>query len=105
MKSELLEFYKTITENQIKVVGTPQFEPYVLDRYNSTKKTFFEKFDLDNLKHISNIGITASASAPEILVQDFIKLIGKSYRIRVHEEEYEKENVFFKIPQHLKLVS
>ena len=50
MKSELLEFYKTITENQIKVVGTPQFEPYVLDRYNSTKKTFFEKFDLDETK-------------------------------------------------------
>ena len=50
MKSELLEFYKTITENQIKVVGTPQFEPYVLDRYNSTKKAFFEKFDLDETK-------------------------------------------------------
>ena len=65
----------------------------------------FEKFDLDNLKHISNIGITASASAPEILVQDFIRLIGKSYRIHVHEEEYEKENVFFKIPKHLKVVS
>jgi len=65
----------------------------------------FENFDFDNLKHISNIGITASASAPEILVQNFIKLIGKSYRIHVHEAEYEKENVFFKIPKNLKAVS
>ena len=34
-----------------------------------------EKFDFDNLRDISSIGITASASAPEILVQNFIKSI------------------------------
>jgi len=28
-------------------VGTPQFEPYVLERYYSSKTDFFNKFDLD----------------------------------------------------------
>ena len=62
-----------------------------------------EKFDLNNLQYVSNIGITASASAPEILVQNFIKIIKNNYQIKVYEEEYNKENVFFKIPQHLKV--
>ena len=61
-----------------------------------------EKFDLNNLKCVSNIGLTASASAPEILVQKFIELISNNYQTKVHEEDYEKENVFFKIPQHIK---
>tara|TARA_Y100000590_G_scaffold465498_1_gene637981 strand:+ start:260 stop:1216 length:957 start_codon:yes stop_codon:yes gene_type:complete len=61
-----------------------------------------EKFDLKKLDNINNIGITASASAPEILVQKFIQIINKSYKTKVHQEDYEKENVFFKIPQSLK---
>ncbi|TDP00862.1 hypothetical protein [Flavobacterium sp. 245] len=47
MKSELLQFYPSVKEQQIKVVGTPQFEPYVLDRYKSTKEKFHNEFDLD----------------------------------------------------------
>ena len=64
-----------------------------------------EKFDLNNLKHISNIGVTASASAPETFVQNFIKIIKKNYPTKIHEEEYKNENVFFKIPQHLKAIN
>ena len=33
-----------------------------------------DKFNLNKLKNISNIGITASASAPEKLVQNLIKI-------------------------------
>ncbi len=47
MKSELLEFYKNIDEQRIKLVGTPQFEPYILDRYASTENYYYERFDLD----------------------------------------------------------
>ena len=47
MKSDLLHFYKSVKEHQIKVVGTPQFEPYVLERYKTNKESFFEKFDLN----------------------------------------------------------
>lgn len=51
MKRELLRFYTKIKTDAIKVVGTPQFEPYVLERYksrcinlsnfDSNKKTIF----------------------------------------------------------------
>tara|TARA_B100001123_G_scaffold444802_1_gene594616 strand:+ start:329 stop:1291 length:963 start_codon:yes stop_codon:yes gene_type:complete len=64
-----------------------------------------EMFDLNSLKDNKNIGLTASASAPEILVQNFIKLISKNYKTKVHEENHYKENVFFKIPQNLKIVN
>ena len=64
-----------------------------------------EMFDLNSLKDNKNIGLTASASAPEILVQNFIKLIIKNYKTKVHEENHYKENVFFKIPQNLKIVN
>ena len=47
MKSELLHFYSSIVNDQIEVVGTPQFEPYVLDRYKSDKIDFINKFKMD----------------------------------------------------------
>ncbi|MBJ7880571.1 hypothetical protein JEM65_07910 [Gelidibacter salicanalis] len=47
MKMELLEFYNTILPNRIHVVGTPQFEPYVLDRYKISKQDFSHKFHLN----------------------------------------------------------
>ena len=52
MKEELLEFYPNTKKENIKVVGTPQFEPYVLDRYQSTKDEFINKFKLDVNKKI-----------------------------------------------------
>ncbi|TYA71426.1 glycosyltransferase family protein [Seonamhaeicola marinus] len=53
MKEELLEFYSSVKAAQVKVVGTPQFEPYVLDRYNDSKAHFNKKFSLsDNYKTI-----------------------------------------------------
>lgn len=47
MKSELQQFYTSVKEEDIEVVGTPQFEPYVLDRYKVSKDEFVEKFSLD----------------------------------------------------------
>lgn len=53
MKTELLQFYPLADPQKVAVVGTPQFESYVLDRYTTDKATFFHKFDLDpNLKTI-----------------------------------------------------
>ena len=63
-----------------------------------------ENFKINNLNNILNIGITASASAPEVLVQKFIQFIEKNYKIKIYEEKSKKENVFFKIPQQLKSV-
>ncbi|MCG2419888.1 hypothetical protein K8089_12730 [Aequorivita sp. F47161] len=46
MKSDLLRFYKNVKAEAIEVVGTPQFEPYVLSRYASTLKEFQDQFSL-----------------------------------------------------------
>ncbi len=52
MKQELLHFYSFIHEQNVQVVGTPQFESYVLERFKSTKEDFFSKFDLNPNKKI-----------------------------------------------------
>ena len=45
MKKELLHFYASVNDFQVEIVGTPQFEPYVLDRYQTTKANFYKKFN------------------------------------------------------------
>ncbi|TJY32904.1 glycosyltransferase family protein [Pontimicrobium aquaticum] len=50
MKEELLSFYVNIKPEQIIVVGTPQFEPYVLEKYKIELNVFTNKFDLDVTK-------------------------------------------------------
>ena len=60
-------------------------------------------FDLSLLKQFKNIGITASASAPEILVQNFINMLQQKYSVTLYQQDYNDENVVFKIPQKLKV--
>lgn len=48
MQSDLLHFYKSVQPNQISVVGTPQFEPYVLERYKTNKEAFYKTYTLDS---------------------------------------------------------
>ena len=62
-----------------------------------------EKFDISLINNIQNIGVTASASAPEILVQNFIQFLKENFTIVVYEPEYVKEDINFKIPQKLKI--
>jgi len=50
MKEELMYFYPSIKEQDIDVVGTPQFEPYIMEEYKTTKEDFYKKFNLDNSK-------------------------------------------------------
>jgi hypothetical protein len=50
MKKELLQFYVNVKSEAIEVIGTPQFEPYVIDRYKISKESFYSKFNLDNSK-------------------------------------------------------
>ncbi|PWB21804.1 hypothetical protein [Flavobacterium sp. HTF] len=52
MKDELLYFYPNVKDENVQIVGTPQFEPYVLDKYKSPKESFFAKFNLDPDKKI-----------------------------------------------------
>lgn len=53
MKEELLYFYPNVKEDAVKIVGTPQFEPYVMTKYETTADDFYKKFQLDaNFKTI-----------------------------------------------------
>ncbi|MEN8884631.1 MAG: CDP-glycerol glycerophosphotransferase family protein [Flavobacteriaceae bacterium] len=52
MKKELLYFYPNTQKNNVKIVGTPQFEPYVMDKYFTSKNEFLTKFNLDTSKKI-----------------------------------------------------
>nr|WP_315255374.1 hypothetical protein [uncultured Flavobacterium sp.] len=73
MKSELLQFYSSISNNQIGIVGTPQFEPYVLKKYQSAKEDFIDKFGLDSsLKTICFSCGDVSTSQNDVLYIDAI---------------------------------
>ena len=48
------------------------------------------------------IGITAGASAPEILVQEVVAALGRRYAIRIEEIETARESVTFKLPAALR---
>ncbi|RXP52738.1 hypothetical protein EC396_10915 [Lutibacter sp. HS1-25] len=50
MKHELLYYYSKISNRQIHVIGTPQFEPYVMDIYFTDKAYFVQRFNLDATK-------------------------------------------------------
>ena len=75
--------------------------------YGAKKSILLEKvenFDHDLLTNNTNLGITASASAPEILVHNLINMLSKKYSIIINNQKYKPENVTFKIPQQLKAI-
>ena len=59
---------------------------------------FDSKVPFDKIAKCKTIGISSGASAPEILVEEFIKKIKKEFTIEVEEVEMIKENIIFKIP-------
>ena len=52
----------------------------------------------DKIANCNTIGISSGASAPEILVENFIKDLKKKYSLKIEEVEIIKEEVSFKIP-------
>ena len=57
-----------------------------------------ESFDLSILLNKKNIGITAGASAPDILVKNLIKKIKSNYDVLIDEMNGVEENIIFKLP-------
>jgi 4-hydroxy-3-methylbut-2-enyl diphosphate reductase len=55
----------------------------------------------DLIEKSNTIGISSGASAPEILVNDFINKLKKRFEINIDEVEIIKEDVVFKIPKKL----
>ena len=52
----------------------------------------------DKIDACKTIGISSGASAPEILVEEFIKNLKKKYHVEIENTEVIKEDVTFKIP-------
>ena len=46
----------------------------------------------------STIGVSSGASAPEVLVEDFINKIKKKFKVKIEEVEIAKEDITFKVP-------
>ena len=63
---------------------------------HSESSTPFEEIDKCN-----TIGISSGASAPEILVNNFISNLKEKYDVEIEEVEIIKENIIFKIPKKL----
>ncbi len=77
----------------------------VAKNYGSKKAILVEDVDSLNLnifENIENIGITASASSPEILVKKLIDKLKNNFDLKINEAHYQKEKVYFKVPQKLK---
>ena len=61
-----------------------------------------ESLNLNIFENTNNIGVTASASSPEILVKKLLDKLKNNFDIRINEAHYKKEDVYFKVPQKLK---
>ena len=59
------------------------------------------KIPYDQIQNSNTIGISSGASAPEILVENFINDLKNRFTITIDEVEIIKENVVFKIPKKL----
>ena len=55
-------------------------------------------YPIEKISNCKTIGISSGASAPEILVKEFIDDIKKKFTVEIEEVEIVKENITFKIP-------
>ena len=55
----------------------------------------------DRIKDCMTIGISSGASAPEVLVKNFIDKIKTKFTVKIEEVEIVKEDIVFKVPRKL----
>ena len=72
-----------------------------LKEYCSSKNIIFLTTPFDEIDKCNTIGISSGASAPEILVNDFISNLKEKYEVEIEEVEIIKEDIVFKIPKKL----
>tara|TARA_R110000782_G_scaffold167129_5_gene259168 strand:- start:22064 stop:23023 length:960 start_codon:yes stop_codon:yes gene_type:complete len=59
--------------------------------------------DFSWLDGVATLGITAGASAPEILVREVVEMLGQRYMVTEREVETARENIAFKLPRGLEI--
>lgn len=72
MKKELLQFYYSVSEKDIEVVGTPQFEPFIQINFGYDKNKLISKFKLDNEKPIILFTCNDSSSENDPIYLDLL---------------------------------
>jgi 4-hydroxy-3-methylbut-2-enyl diphosphate reductase len=55
----------------------------------------------EKLLNCKTIGVSSGASAPEVLVENFINKLKDNFKIKIEEVEIIKENIIFKVPAKL----
>ena len=55
----------------------------------------------EKIQNCKIIGVSSGASAPEVLVENFINDLKENFKIKIEEVEIIKENVVFKVPAKL----
>lgn len=80
MKEDLLRFYNSIGEEQISVVGTPQFVPYVMPKYKISKEEFVIEFNFDSsLKTICfSCGDISTSKNDELYIETIANAIAEN---------------------------
>ncbi|WP_010185470.1 4-hydroxy-3-methylbut-2-enyl diphosphate reductase [Sphingomonas sp. PAMC 26605] len=59
------------------------------------------ELDFAFLDGVKTLGITAGASAPEVLVRELVDLLGQHYAVTEQEVETKRETIVFKLPRGL----
>ena len=60
------------------------------------------ELDWSQLQGLSTIGLSAGASAPEVLVDEIVEAFRAHYDVTVEKVTLRDENVFFKLPRELR---
>ncbi|WP_458627280.1 UDP-glycosyltransferase [Winogradskyella sp. PC D3.3] len=95
MKKELLYYYSFISEDQVKVTGTPQFEPHYDASLVMSKVDFFKKYNLDlEKKYICFSGDDETTSP---LDQYYLEDLAKAVRA-LNKEKYNLGIIYRKCP-------
>ena len=82
------------SSNSVRLVEVAQQSGCInSELIHSKSEVPFEK-----IKNCKTIGISSGASAPEILVEDFINQIKTKFNVKINEVEIVKENIVFKVP-------
>ena len=55
----------------------------------------------EKIQNCKIIGVSSGASAPEVLVENFINKLKENFKIKIEEVEIIKENIVFKVPAKL----
>ena len=59
------------------------------------------KIPFEKIQNCKTIGVSSGASAPEILVENFLNKLKENFKIKIEEVEIVKENIIFKVPAKL----